>query len=56
MKLLGALTVPTGAAVFVTVIGPLAAPAGTVAFNFVEDTNVTLPAVTPLNFTVEPAR
>jgi hypothetical protein len=46
-------TVPTGAAVLVTVIGPVVAPAGTVAFRRVADTWVTVVAVVPLNLTAE---
>ena len=46
-------TVPTGAAVLVTLIVPLLAPLGTVAFSFVEDTYVTVLAAAPLKLTVE---
>jgi hypothetical protein len=46
--------VPAGAPVFVTVIVPLAAPAGTVALSFVlEEAYVTLPAGVPSKATVE---
>jgi hypothetical protein len=48
------LTVPTGAAVFVTEILPVVAVGGTVAFSCVEDTRVTVVAATPLNLTVAP--
>jgi hypothetical protein len=36
-----------------TVIGPVVAPAGTVAWSLEAETNVTLVALMPLNFTVE---
>jgi hypothetical protein len=38
VKLRALVTVPTGGAVFVTLIVPVAASAGTVAFSFVLDT------------------
>jgi hypothetical protein len=38
VKLFALRTVPAGAVVFVTVIGPLVTPAGTVAFSWVEET------------------
>jgi hypothetical protein len=46
-------TVPIGAVVLVTVIGPSVAVGGTVAVSFVAETNVTALAATPLNFTLE---
>jgi hypothetical protein len=39
--------------VFVTLIGPVVAVEGTVAFSWVDETWVTLEAAVPLNFTVE---
>jgi hypothetical protein len=48
------LTVPEGELVFVSVIGPVVAPAGTVALTSVELMKVTLAAVVPLNCTVDP--
>jgi hypothetical protein len=42
-----------GAVVFVTVIGPVVAVEGTVAFSSVDEMWVTLEATVPLNFTVE---
>lgn len=53
MKLVALVTVPTGAEVFVTVILPLVADAGTTAVSLFADTNVFDP--TPLNFTTLPA-
>ena len=53
MKLVALVTVPTGAEVFVTVILPLVADAGTTAVSLFADTNVLDP--TPLNFTTLPA-
>ena len=47
-------TVPIGAVVLVTVMRPVVAVDGTVAFIFVADTNVTALAAIPWNFTVEP--
>ncbi len=47
------VTVPTGAAVLVTVIGPLVAVVGTVALSTVAEVCVTVVDATPLNFTVE---
>ena len=44
---------PAGEAVLVTVTGPVVAVEGTVAFNWVEDTNTTGLAATPLKSTVE---
>ena len=46
-------TVPVGALVLVTVIGPLLAPDGTGAFSSLVDTSVALEAAVPLNFAVE---
>jgi len=54
VKLVALVTVPTGAEVFVTVILPLVADAGTTAVSLFADTNVFDPA-TPLNFTTLPA-
>jgi hypothetical protein len=42
-----------GAVVFVTVIGPVVAVEGTVAFSWVDETWITLEAAVPLNFTIE---
>jgi hypothetical protein len=42
-----------GALVLVTLIGPVVAVEGTVAFSWVDETWVTLVAAVPLNFTVE---
>jgi len=55
VKTLALRTVPIGAVVLVTVTGPVVAVAGTLAVSFVAETNVTVLAATPLNFTVEPA-
>jgi hypothetical protein len=52
-KCVALLTVPTGAAVLVTLSTPLLAPLGTVAFSVVEDTYVTVLAAVPLKLTVE---
>ena len=46
-------TVPVGAVAFVTVIGPVVAVEGTVAFSWVDEMWVTLDARVPLNFTLE---
>ena len=46
-------TVPVGAVVLVTVIGPVVAAEGTVAFSWVAETWTTVDATVPLNFTVE---
>jgi hypothetical protein len=46
-------TVPVGAAVLVTVIGPLLAPDGTGALSSLADTSVATAAAVPLNFAVE---
>jgi len=53
VKLAALRTVPIGAAVLVTVIGPVVAPLGTVALSCVEETNVTVAAGLPLNLAVE---
>jgi len=53
VKLPALLTVPTGAVVFVTVIGPVVAVEGTVAFSWVPETSTTPVPATPLKFTVE---
>ena len=46
-------TVPVGALVLVTVIGPLLAPDGTGALSSLVDTSVVLEAAVPLNVAVE---
>lgn len=55
VKLVGLVTLPVGklALPFVTVMGPVVAPAGTVALSCVEDTKATVVACVPLNFTTE---
>src|SRR5487761_2264283 len=45
VKACAELTVPAGAEVFVTVIGPLPTPAGGPAFSFLADTAVSVPGV-----------
>jgi hypothetical protein len=45
-------TAPFGAVVLVTVIVPVVAPAGTVAWSWVDEMCITLEAATPLNLTV----
>src|ERR1700722_12162771 len=50
------VTVPVGAVVFVTVIGPLVALAGTTATNLLGRTGLTTVAGTPLNLTVDVGR
>lgn len=42
-----------GAVVFVTVMGPVVAVEGTLAFSWVDETWITLEAAVPLNFTIE---
>jgi len=54
VKLVALVAVPFGVAVLVTVIAPVPAPAGIVAFSFVDETRVTLVAATPLKLTLEP--
>jgi hypothetical protein len=46
-------TVPIGAAVLVTVIFPVVAAAGTTDLSWVDETNVVLVAVAPLNLATE---
>jgi hypothetical protein len=52
VNLVGLRTVPVGAAVLTTLIGPVVAVAGTVAFSWVEETTVVAAAV-PWNLAVE---
>ena len=53
-KLVGPVTVPTGAETLLTVTGPVLAPAGTTAFSFVDETKLTPGAAMPLNCTLAP--
>jgi hypothetical protein len=54
VKFVALWTVPITPLAFVTVSGPVVALAGTVALICVAETNATVEAFTPLNFTFEP--
>jgi hypothetical protein len=53
VKFVALLTVPVGLVVFVTVICPVVAVAGTVALSWTDETWVTVDALMPWNSTVE---